>query len=518
MVGGRDTEPTGTGPPDVSAALGRIGGEFRARAVEALFEADRAMENHRHARILLIASAILNTLFFASDWRFRGTPHFWVAIPARAAVVAVALLGLALLRRGATPPARERVMTGWMALNAVAVAALVSSHSDIALFVAILLPIIYYLAVPTRFAWTLSGGGGCSLLMLIGYDWTVEDGSTVVGLVLAMLVLNVAMALVLSRWNRLQRLAWLATRAERRSGRELAASRAQLEKIFAASPVPMLVTARSDGSIVKVNDSAIEFFGAVPGAVGASSVSGYYADPDDRERLIALIDRDGGARDFETRVRRADGSMRTVLITANAIDLAQGRTILSGIVDISDRKAIEENLECLASTDALTGLPNRLSFFASGRTEMMRAARFGAPLGLLMVDLDHFKQINDSFGHLAGDTALRGFAVTCRSVLGEHGIAARIGGEEFGILLRNTSLDGALGTAEALRGAVESMSIDFKHRVVRLTTSIGVTLVDPRERDLDPALARADAALYAAKHGGRNRVIAAAAPSFCRTG
>ena len=99
-----------------------------------------------------------------------------------------------------------------------------------------------------------------------------------------------------------------------------------------------------------------------------------------------------------------------MLVNASMLDLTAGRLIISGIVDISDRKAAEQDLEWLASTDPLTSLANRLSFFAAcGRAEMMRAARTGAPLALMTADLDNFKQVNDNYGHQGGDEALRSF-------------------------------------------------------------------------------------------------------------
>lgn len=517
MDGDGHAELTRAMPPDGSTALRRPGGEFRSRALEALFAAEREPENHRHARMLLIASAVLNMLLFASDWRFHGTPRFQVAMPARAILVAAALAGIAMLGAWSGTAARERVMAGWMIVTCAAVAALTRSHNEIALFVVIMLPMIYYLAVPIRFAWTLAGGIGCSVALLARYDSGRVDLDTSAGLILAMLVLNVALTMVVSRAKRLQRLEWLATRAERRTSGELAASRKQMEKMFAASPVPMMVARRADGSIVRISDSAIEFIGASP-ETNVGTVDDFYVDDQDRERLLALIDRDGGVREFEMPIRLANGSTRTVLIKANSLDLGEGLMIMSGIIDISDRKAVEKELERLATTDPLTRLPNRLSFFATGRAEMSRAARLGTPLALLMIDIDHFKQINDSYGHQIGDEALRGFADACRTVLGDQGIAARLGGEEFGVLVRGADLAAARRLAEQLRHAIETLTLKRVGGTFRMTASIGVAAIDPPDRDLDRALARADAALYAAKHGGRNRVVAEGAGVVRRAG
>jgi diguanylate cyclase (GGDEF)-like protein/PAS domain S-box-containing protein len=495
------------------ATLRRPSGEFLDKALERLFSDSHAVEDFRHARVLLIASAILNTLFLSSDWRFYGTGHFLVAIPARLLVIAAALTALIHLHRDRSPAGRDRTLFGWMFVNGLGVAALVSSHSDIAMFVMIMLPIIYYLAVPAPFRWRIFGGIACSLAMIVGYESGYGPQSISYGLALAMLILNVAMMLVVARSNRLERLEWLATRRERSIAAELAASREQIEKMFAASPVPMIVSARDDGRLVRINDAAAQMLGS-----GDGNIANSYVHPEDRQQILERLDKMGEVRNFEMQVKLGDQSRRTVLVNASLLDLTAGRLIISGIIDISDRKAAEQDLEYLASTDPLTSLANRLSFFAAGRAEMMRAARTGAPLALMMVDLDHFKAINDNFGHQGGDEALRSFAATCRVVIGDEGVAARLGGEEFGILLRNADIDRATMLAERLRDATARMRIEAKRGQVRVTASIGVAMVDIRDRDLDASLARADGALYAAKNAGRNRVVAEAGMLARRVG
>ena len=499
---------TGSAVPGVTggprAALRRPGGEFRSAVLEESFAASQAIENFRHARILLIASVILNTMFLASDWRFHGTSHFWVAIPARLLVIAAAAVAMAILHRHRDPRHREHVMIGWMAVNGLGVAALVSSRSDIAMLVMSILPIVYYLAVPVSFLRRIVGGMACSLAMIAGYESGVGDESISFGMVLAMLILNVAMALVVARSNRLERLEWLATRAERRISAELTENREQLEKMFAVSPVPMVVTTRDDGRVLRINDAGREFIG-----VDLGDIADIYVNPDDRTFILNQLEAEGTVSDLEMLLRRADGTIRTVLVNASMLDLSTGRHIIASVADISDRKAAEQDLKWLASTDTLTGLPNRMSFFAAGRAEMMRAMRTGAPLALLMADLDNFKQVNDGFGHQGGDEALRSFATVCRGIVGEGMVVARIGGEEFAILLRNTDITGAAILAERLRESLERHVIQTRRGTIRVTLSIGVAMVDPHDRDLDPALARADGALYAAKNGGRNRIALA---------
>lgn len=498
-----DTRPVAS--PDGAARLG-FGGEFRSRAQEQAFGWSRLGETMRHARWLLIAAAILNTFFYISDWRFLGTSQFLLAIPARTVVVLASLLCLALLRRCNTPESVRQVMAGWVVVTALAVGVLVTSGSELALFVVLLLPMVFYLGVPLPYWWTIAGGIGTSAILLIGYEGPAPAYGTILGLGTALATLNCCLALVVARSNRLQRLEWQATQAARALARELSASREALEKMFAAGPLPMVVTAADDGRILQVNDACARMFGILPEMIGVESFERFYADPGERRRLLNSLHRHGRVEDFETRMVCADGVTRTVLVKVTTIDLASGRRLIAGIVDISERKAVELNLEWLASTDPLTRLPNRLSFFSTARAEMGRALRDGNMMALLMIDLDHFKVVNDTFGHHGGDQALRAFAMLCIDRLRGTDIIGRLGGEEFGVLLPGTNETQARAIAEAICRALAELRLPPPHGALTLTASIGFTLIAPEEKNLDAALARADHALYAAKRAGRNRV------------
>ncbi len=159
----------------------------------------------------------------------------------------------------------------------------------------------------------------------------------------------------------------------------------------------------------------------------------------------------------------------------------------------------------LASTDCLTGLHNRHAFLQRADAARLVAQRQGQNLALLMIDIDHFKQINDRWGHATGDDALVVFARTARTVLREQASIGRLGGEEFAMLLPDADLDAALQAAERLRLAIREATIITSGPAYRMTVSVGVVVLDPHE-DLGGAMARADHALYAAKHGGRDRV------------
>jgi diguanylate cyclase (GGDEF)-like protein len=155
----------------------------------------------------------------------------------------------------------------------------------------------------------------------------------------------------------------------------------------------------------------------------------------------------------------------------------------------------------LARTDALTALPNRRQFFRAAEAALAEARGSGRPLALLALDVDHFKRINDQGGHQLGDTVLREVAQCCRADLRETDLAARIGGEEFALLLPGSDLTQAQQLAERLRGAIAKLQLP-----AAVTVSIGCAELTPAMGTVDALLARADEALYAAKDAGRNRV------------
>ncbi len=175
-------------------------------------------------------------------------------------------------------------------------------------------------------------------------------------------------------------------------------------------------------------------------------------------------------------------------------------------MNITDRKQVELNLARLAATDPLTALPNRRFFNDLAKLEMDRFISFGEPSSVLMVDLDHFKSINDTYGHSAGDEVLRRVASTATALFRNCDLFARYGGEEFVCLLPGTDGWGAVMAAEKLRMAIEGLSIVCDRKTIRVTTSVGASCFEAGETTVDPALQRADKALYKAKRDGRNRV------------
>jgi two-component system, cell cycle response regulator len=166
-----------------------------------------------------------------------------------------------------------------------------------------------------------------------------------------------------------------------------------------------------------------------------------------------------------------------------------------------------ELLSKLAAFDELTGVYNRRSLFHHLEAELSRCERYGRSLSLLMLDVDHFKRVNDEYGHLAGDAALRSIATTLQSVLRVMDLVCRYGGEEFCVILPETNEVGACRAAERLRTGVERSVFTHASHPVPLTVSIGVaSWTDTRTSGIPDLLARADEALLEAKQRGRNQV------------
>lgn len=162
----------------------------------------------------------------------------------------------------------------------------------------------------------------------------------------------------------------------------------------------------------------------------------------------------------------------------------------------------------LANTDVLTGVSSRRAFLAGLEAELARARRHNESLSLLMLDIDHFKRVNDSHGHPIGDAVLKQFAATCAGMLRAHDLFGRLGGEEFAVALPHTDAEGARTVAEKIRSAVAHAPIATVAGDIAITVSIGVAQADARKGDVDHLIAQADKALYEAKHGGRNQVHA----------
>jgi len=194
---------------------------------------------------------------------------------------------------------------------------------------------------------------------------------------------------------------------------------------------------------------------------------------------------------------------------APAIVRARVQNHLALVRANEELRAANEMLQRLAVTDALSGLANRRRFLEVGSQELERARRSGGLLCVLMLDIDHFKAINDTHGHPAGDAVIQAVARTLSDGVRSIDLAGRLGGEEFAVLLPITDCKGAVELADRLRERIASQAIPWENgQELRVTVSVGVAQGTPKTRTFEALLGAADQALYRAKNAGRNRVAA----------
>lgn len=178
--------------------------------------------------------------------------------------------------------------------------------------------------------------------------------------------------------------------------------------------------------------------------------------------------------------------------------------------DLSRYKKIERQLANMALFDSLTGALSRPAFFQHADKEFGRSKRYYRPLSVIMLDIDHFKRVNDQYGHQAGDQVLQIFAEACQEVIRSTDLMGRVGGEEFALLLPDTPIKAAFNLAERLRERITKYPYLAGDMLIEITASLGVAELQHGDDTFKTLLQRADEALYTAKHSGRNRVKLAA--------
>ncbi|MDS1029806.1 PAS domain S-box protein [Bacillota bacterium LX-D] len=232
---------------------------------------------------------------------------------------------------------------------------------------------------------------------------------------------------------------------------------------------------------------------------------------EDKEKLLAAFKKirtEGKGFNEEFRIIRPDGTIRWIWSQAILVEGKEhGTHRLVGVAeDITKRKVLEQELKLLATTDALTGADNRYSFLSKAEQEFTKSKLHNLKMSVLMLDLDYFKKINDTYGHNFGDKVLKAASQVCKKTLRITDFFGRIGGEEFVALLVNTDTGAAIDMAERLRSNLANLGVEFNNTPVYFTVSIGVATLNQEDTSFENILKRADEALYSAKKAGRNRV------------
>ena len=271
----------------------------------------------------------------------------------------------------------------------------------------------------------------------------------------------------------------------------------------------------AQGIVQHVGPGVRRVLGYEPHEIEGRTAESYYPQSSDRDAFKAAILADGEVSDFPGQMVRRDGQVIDISISSHALyDHAGNFAGVEGIYrDVTQRKNLERELQRLATTDMLTGIANRRAFLETAESAYAHSCHSGEPLTLLMLDLDHFKAINDRYGHLEGDRALVAFAQAVKSQLRASDAVGRLGGEEFGVLLPLTTLAEGLEAAHRILQSVRALQLnDDTGQAYRITTSLGVGAFRQNDRSLRDMLDRADQALYLAKHRGRDQIASLETP------
>ena len=265
----------------------------------------------------------------------------------------------------------------------------------------------------------------------------------------------------------------------------------------------------AQGVVQHVGPGVRRVLGYEPHEIEGHTAEAYYPQSSDRDAFKAAIATHGEVADFSGQMVRKDGRVIDISISSHALFDHNGEFAgVEGIYrDVTQRKNLERELQRLATTDMLTGMTNRRAFLDLAERTYAQARRQGASMCLLMLDLDHFKSVNDRFGHLEGDRVLVAFAQAVREQLRGSDTVGRLGGEEFCVLLPQTGTASATEVATRILEGTRAMRLaTITGETFGITVSIGLATLNDPDQSLHHLLDRADQSLYSAKRSGRDRL------------
>jgi len=305
-----------------------------------------------------------------------------------------------------------------------------------------------------------------------------------------------------------------ARQARSEAERELRRERDFVSSVLDSARAVVLVV-DLHGRIVRANAFAAAVSGIAPGELVGIEAAPIFFAPEAQPAAQGLL---GVAR---SQAHGDGGTLPLLTATGERREFdwfhshlpdpeTKGQLLLLVGRDATERQRLFREVERLSTTDPLTGLSNRRHFDSTGQLEVLRARRHGRPLSAVMLDLDHFKRVNDAHGHATGDRVLVALADLLTALLRRTDLKARMGGDEFCLILPETGASSAHQLAERIRTGIQGLPFDAGGRAFQVTGSLGVAAY-LAEESLEALVGRADRALYAAKESGRNRVVLAEA-------
>ncbi len=284
----------------------------------------------------------------------------------------------------------------------------------------------------------------------------------------------------------------------------LAESEAQLRHLVDSAPMPLLIARADDQRLLYLNDRALAQFGLGLDDAKAHRFADFHADPEIRAALGEALLRDREVTDFELHVHDSRGRTSWLLMSAQKLRYAGAECLLIALANIDDRKKLQEDMRRKALHDPLTGLPNRAMFLESLERAVHKARRRTSRFSVLFIDLDRFKEVNDTMGHQAGDALLKTVAERLASAVRQSDLVARLGGDEFVMLIEEHGGPEELMIVgqKVLTLLERPVAVDWREAGV--SGSIGIASYPEDGEDSETLMQNADTAMYQAKERGRN--------------
>jgi diguanylate cyclase (GGDEF)-like protein/PAS domain S-box-containing protein len=278
----------------------------------------------------------------------------------------------------------------------------------------------------------------------------------------------------------------------------------QLRSLLQFAPLPIIIVSLPDSVVTYANERALAQFKIEAAEMQSLTPQDFYVNQTERTLILEALRTQGSVRDWEVQLKDKEGTAFWVLLSSRRLLLGGRECLLTALNNIDERKQAQEQLRHRAFHDELTGLPNRAMFMDTLSRTLHRAERKNSGFSILFVDLDHFKSVNDHYGHSVGDLLLQEVAMRVRLCVREGDLVARLGGDEFVILLEDEhSVNEVAQVAKKLQAVLQPLHTLGGHQLY-VTASIGISSFPQDGTELDDLLRNADSAMYRVKEHGRN--------------